>query len=154
MQRRDFRVTSGGREDGPSSAGPNCHSVVAAVAQFHCHPAHTILDPSFRPESVTLVVCSVLMQLRQAGKTSSAPAFRLSFSSSTFQYLVSHLAFKPAGVETLSKTLGIVDGKEPVGTFTALDTPAFEDLVSVVKFGTETDTLAQSGRLRRLCDAV
>ena len=49
---------------------------------------------------------------------------------------------------TTLKTLGIEDGKEPVGTFAALDTPAFEDLVSVVKFGTETNTPAQSGRLR------
>ena len=37
---------------------------------------------------------------------------------------------------------------EPVGTSTALDMPAFENLVSIVKFGTETNTLAQSGRLR------
>ena len=79
---------------------------------------------------------------------SSALAFRVSFAHSTFQDLDSHLAFKPAEVEILSKTLGIEDGKKTVCTFTALDTPAFEDLVPVVKFG------AQSGRLGRLCDAV
>ena len=59
---------------------------------------------------------------------SFAPAFRVSFAASTFQDLVSHLAFKPADVEILSKTLGIEDGKGPVGT---LDTPDFEDLVFV-----------------------
>ena len=78
---------------------------------------------------------------------SFALAFRVSSADGTFQDLVSHLAFLPAEVEILGKTLGIEDGKGPVGTTTALDTPAFEDLVSVVKFGTETCTLAQSGRL-------
>ena len=55
-----FRVTSGGRErDGPWSAGPNWCFVVAAVAQFHCHTTHAMLDPSLRPESVLLfVLCS------------------------------------------------------------------------------------------------
>ena len=76
------------------------------------------------------------------------------FADSTFQDLVSYLAVKPAEVEIICKTLGIENGKEPVGTSTALDTPAFEDLVSVVKFRTETNILAQSGGLSRLCDAV
>ena len=40
-------VLRGGRR-GPWPAGPNCHSVVAAVAQFHCHPAHAIVGPSLR----------------------------------------------------------------------------------------------------------
>ena len=66
----------------------------------------------------------------------------------------SYLAFKQAEVEILCKTLTTEDGKEPVGTFTALDMPAFEDLVSIVIFGKETNTLTQCGRLRRLCDAM
>ena len=49
-------------------------------------------------------------------------------------------------MEIISKTLGIEDGKEPVGTVTALDTPAFEDLVSVVKFGTETQRTCVAAR--------
>ena len=49
-------------------------------------------------------------------------AFRVSFVGSTFQDFVSHLACKLAEVEILGKTLGIEDGKEPVGTFTSLDT--------------------------------
>ena len=97
------------------------------------------------------VVCSC--KLRWAGRV-FASSFRVSFADGTFhQDLVSHLAFKPTEEEIPSKTLGTEDGKEPVGTLTALDTPAFEDLVSVVRFGTETNTLAQSGRLRRLRDA-
>ena len=47
----------------PWSAGPTCHYVVAAVAQFHCRSAHAFWDPSLRPESVSLVVCAVLMKL-------------------------------------------------------------------------------------------
>ena len=39
-----------------------------------------------------------------------APAFRVSFASSTFEDLLSHLAFKPAEVKILSKTLSIEDG--------------------------------------------
>ena len=56
-----------------------------------------------------------------------APAFRVSFAGSTCHDFVSHLAFKPVEVEILSKTLVVEDGKEPVGTFTALDTLALED---------------------------
>ena len=48
----------------------------------------------------------------------------MSFTDSTFQDFVSHLASKPAEVEFLSKTLGNEDGKEPVGTFRALGTSA------------------------------
>ena len=46
----------------------------------HCHPAHAFLGPSFRPESVSLVVCSVLKKLRHAGRMSFALAFRVSFA--------------------------------------------------------------------------
>ena len=68
-----------------------------------------------------------------AERLSFALAFRVSFAGNTVPYLVSHLAFKPCEAEILSKALDIEDGKEPVGTFTALDTLAFEDLVWVVK---------------------
>ena len=85
---------------------------------------------------------------------SFAPAFRVSFADGTCQGLVSNLAFTLAEEEILSKALGIEDDKEPVATFTAPDTSAFEDLVSGVKFGTDANTFAQSGRPKSLCDAV
>ena len=58
-------------EDGPCSAGLSCHSVVAAVAQFHCRPAHAILDPSLRPLSRLLfVLCtSVAFDAEELGSS-------------------------------------------------------------------------------------
>ena len=78
---------------------------------------------SLGPESVLIVDCSVPVQLRGSQVT----VIRTCFADSTFQDVVSYPAFKPSEVEILCKTLGVEDGKEPVGAFTALDTPAFKD---------------------------
>ena len=63
----EFRVTS--EEGGAMVRTLVCEnqlfSVVAAAAQFLCHPAYAILDPSLRPVAVSLVVWSALLQLRQ-----------------------------------------------------------------------------------------
>ena len=82
--------------------------------------------PSLRPESV-LLVCSVLMQQCHSHLPCVCPLPTIRVKN-----LVSYFAFQPAEVQILCKTLTVEDGKEFSGTFTALDTPAFEDLVSVV----------------------
>ena len=84
-----------------------------AAASFSLPEEHSNL----RPGSVSIVVCSVLMQLRQAGRMSFAFVLHVSLADSTFRDPVSYLAFKPAEVEILCKTLDINDGKELGGTF-------------------------------------
>ena len=66
-----------------------------------------------------------------------------------FEDLVSHLAFKPADVEFFFQQDAGYCGWQGTGWYVHSSGHA----VSVVNFGTETNILAQSGRLRRLCDA-
>ena len=134
--------------DGCRCSRPNCHSVVAAVAQSHCRHGNTIRVQASGPSLSRLLFvlflcpCNSIKRARHPHLLFVCVSF-LGSRLEDFASLSSQVKWKFS-----AKTLGIEDDEEPVGTFTALDTIAFEDLVSVVKFGTETITLAKSGRLK------
>ena len=151
----EVRATSGegGAWYGPLSARTNC-----SLSLLPLHSFSVTLRTPFWIQALDLRLSRLLFGLRswnfvKRGECHSHLPF-VSFTVGTFQGFVSNLAFKPAEEEVLCKAMGIKDDKEPVGTFTAPDTSAFEDLVSAVKIGTDANTFAQSGRPMSLCDAV
>ena len=65
---------------GPSLRDP---TVALSLHSFNVTLRTPFLYPSLRPESVSLLVFSVLMQLRKAERVSFALAFSVSFDHST-----------------------------------------------------------------------
>ena len=133
MQRRELRVTSGVGEG--VGSGPGLRDSILALSLLPLHSSW-IQTSEQSLSRLLFVLCSCNFGKR--GNCHSHHPFVRQLLAVRFKTLSRTFSFKTAEVEILSKTLGIQDGKEPVGTFTALDTPAFEGLVSVVKFGTET----------------
>ena len=128
----EFRVTSGKREGRTERTGPGLQDPTVTLSLLPLHRFTVNLRTPIWIQASNQSLSRLLFVLCSCNfvkwrECHAHLPFVCPLLTVHFKTLSRTLAFKPAEMEILSKTLRIEDGKEPVGAFTALDTPAFED---------------------------